>query len=89
MKQFNQEVTAGTGFSKLTNVTKKLFHLTGVEESGLTGQQLDYSARLLIQLSQSLMHSVDLQTEFVQSLCKFSYLSQRVFLYLIYQGFCG
>jgi len=23
------------------------------------------------------------------SLCKFSYITQRIFVYLIYQGFCG
>lgn len=29
------------------------------------------------------------QGSYLASLCKFSYLTQRVFLYLIYQGFCG
>jgi midasin len=29
------------------------------------------------------------QGTFLASLTKFSYLTQRVFLYLIYQGFCG
>jgi len=29
------------------------------------------------------------QGQFLASLCKFSYLTQRIFLYLIYQGFCG
>jgi midasin len=29
------------------------------------------------------------QSSFLASLAKFSYVSQRVFLYLIYQGFCG
>ena len=26
---------------------------------------------------------------FLVSMCKFSYISQRIFIYLIYQGFCG
>jgi len=32
-----------------------------------------------------------LQTQgaFLASLCKFSYLTQRIFVYLIHQGFCG
>jgi len=29
------------------------------------------------------------QAEFLASMCKFSYVTQRIFLYLIYQGFCG
>jgi midasin (ATPase involved in ribosome maturation) len=29
------------------------------------------------------------QGTYLASLAKFSYLTQRVFLYLIYQGFCG
>ena len=89
MKQFNQEIVTGGALTKLQDVSKKLFNLKGITDYGPTGQHLEYSAKLLIQLCDSLMHSVDLQTEFVQSLCKFSYLSQRVFLYLIYQGFCG
>jgi len=32
---------------------------------------------------------VKTQAEYLTSLCKFSYVSQRIFLYLIYQGFCG
>ena len=29
------------------------------------------------------------QVQYLQSLCKLSYITQRIFLYLIFQGFCG
>ena len=40
-------------------------------------------------LSAVLTKIVDRQSEYLNGLCRLSYLSQRVFIYLIYQGFCG
>mmetsp|Transcript_40856 Transcript_40856/g.29496 ORF Transcript_40856/g.29496 Transcript_40856/m.29496 type:complete len:89 (+) Transcript_40856:327-593(+) len=36
-----------------------------------------------------LQYIVDTQGTYLSSLCKLSYLSQRVFLYILYQGLCG
>ena len=64
MKQFNQEIMTGSAFSKLSDVASRLFRLVGGDESEAmtiaSGKQLEHSATLLLQLSQSLMHSVEM-----------------------------
>ena len=35
------------------------------------------------------MHVLAVENAYLDSMSKFAYLAQRVFLYLIYQGFCG
>jgi len=52
-------------------------------------QQLDLARRLLSKLHSLLTFIIQSQCAYLASLCKFSYVSQRVFVYLIYQGFCG
>jgi len=44
---------------------------------------------LVLKVQSVLDFFVRAQSSYLVSLCKFSYLTQRVFLYLIYQGFCG
>ena len=71
-------------------MASKVFNLKGVGTPGsVSYQQLQDSAALFLQLISTLEYSIDLQAQYIQTLCKFSYLTQRVFLYLIYQGFCG
>lgn len=49
-----------------------------------------HAARDLLKKVQGLLDfAMRAQGSYLASLCKFSYLTQRVFLYLIYQGFCG
>ena len=50
---------------------------------------LSTSRRLISKVISLLDFVLQAQGSFLVSLCKFSYLTQRIFLYLIFQGFCG
>jgi midasin len=50
---------------------------------------LDQARLLTLKVEQLLSFFLHAQAEYLTSLCKFSYVTQRIFLYLIYQGFCG
>ena len=52
-------------------------------------QQLQECRYSLLSLQQLLDFIVSSQVQYLQSLCKLSYITQRIFLYLIFQGFCG
>lgn len=79
--------------SKIQDVAAQLFELQGLDnEYQLTQCDLDAlktSRQLVTKVLSLLDFFLRAQGAFLASLCKFSYLSQRIFLYLIYQGFCG
>lgn len=51
--------------------------------------QLHLAHQLLSKLHSLLSFIIRTQCAYLTSLCKFSYISQRIFVYLIYQGYCG
>ena len=51
--------------------------------------KLEETAILLERFQHLYKFIIKSQFTYLSSLCKFSYVSQRIFLYLIYNGFCG
>lgn len=66
---------------------QKIYAVPGA--STLSGSDLQYTTALLGQLVNCLQRVSECQSAVFNKICKFSYLSQRVFIYLIYRGFCG
>lgn len=78
---------------RILDLGQKVFAMEGLHvDHSLSPQDLTSveTCRDLIQKVHGLLDfSLRAQSQYLASLCKFSYLTQRVFLYLIYQGFCG
>ena len=75
---------------KLILRTKQVFALKGVTEpESSTRASIENTQEVLEQLISCLRDSVSRIDAFLQSMIKLGYLSQRVFIHLIYQGFCG
>lgn len=79
----------GSHLASLTESVNSIFELKYGPDCSANGQQLIHTTALLVQLISCLEGVIERQMQVVQSMSKFSYLTQRVFLYLIYQGFCG
>jgi hypothetical protein len=50
---------------------------------------IETSRELADRLRGAIRFILQSHAHYLMNMCKFSYASQRVFLYLIYQGFCG
>lgn len=78
---------------RILDLARKLFSMEGLDEHHcLSPGDLESieAARDLVKKVQGVIDfAMRSQGSFLASLCKFSYLTQRIFLYLIYQGFCG
>lgn len=78
---------------KILELGGKVFKMDGLDEHHqLSPRDLESvrAARDLLGKVKGLLEfAMRAQGSYLASLCKFSYLTQRVFLYLIYQGFCG
>lgn len=81
------ENVLGQRFEKLLETVNQIYSLAG--NTHASGSSLKYTTALLAQILSCLQKLFDSQSEVLQRMAKFSYLTQRVFLYLIYQGFCG
>jgi hypothetical protein len=78
----------GPSLDNVSTLSQKLFSLEGhAPESILTSQDLSHLTESR-DLLQKVCHFLDYisvtQATYLASVCKFSYLTQRVFLYLIY-----
>lgn len=78
---------------KISSLSSKLFSLEDQDRNvSLTSSDISslaLSRQLLSKVHSLLDFICRCQGTYLASLCKFSYLTQRVFLYIIYQGFCG
>lgn len=78
---------------KISSLASELFSMSGIpDQERLSSKdlaQLELAAGLLGKVSAILSFVIRQQCCYLASLCKFSYITQRVFLYLIFQGFCG
>jgi len=73
----------------ITETASKLFKLKDVATSDYDMQSILRAQEVLSKLMTFMKFIIDSQLAVMHSLSKFSYCSQRVFLYLIYQNFCG
>ena len=70
----------------ISSVGKKILHdLPDLH----TATNLVSAVCLLRKVKSFLSHLCAVENTYLDSMAKFAYLTQRVFLYLIYQGFCG
>ena len=67
---------------------KAIFSLSKLGTS-ITAAQLTDSVALTQKLVETLEHLTSQQKSYVESVSKLGFLSMRVFLYLLFQGFCG
>ena len=85
-----QTVMTDPKTSKLVNKAKQVFALKGLDSvADDTRQKIAKSQEILEQLSTGLGEAVTRVHTYLNSMMTFSYLTQRVFIHLIYQGFCG
>jgi len=87
------ENVIGDKFKKLADLASKLFKLKDIgDDKSLSKECLlsfDTASHMITKAMNLLQYIVDTQGTYLSSLCKLSYLSQRVFLYILYQGLCG
>jgi midasin len=78
---------------KIVDLAESIACMQGVEANALLSENdlfcLTTCAQVIDRIKGLLAYILDAQASYLVSLCKFSYLTQRIFLYLIYQGFCG
>jgi hypothetical protein len=74
---------------KIVEQANKLFSLQGVTDSAYDIESIERTAQVLQKLSSFMEYVISAQMQVLMTLSKFSYCTQRVFIYLIYQGFCG
>ena len=89
-----QEVLADAKVTRLVSKAQNVYALHGVTDSSdksaaSTKSKVDSTREVLGELTGCLRESQSRIETFLQSMVRFSYLSQRVFIHLIYQGFCG
>ena len=76
--------------TKLMAKTRMIFSLKGVNHANTETRDLVANTfEVMQQFVQTLSEAVGRIDYFLRSMMKFSFLSQRVFIHLIYQGFCG
>jgi hypothetical protein len=76
----------GSHLPGIANVGKKILNDISVLHTAAT---LVPTVSLLRKVKRFLVQLCAVENAYLDSIAKFAYLSQRVFLYLIYQGFCG
>ena len=86
-KSLNEKI--GPFCEQVSAVSKNLFLLKDVSSSDFEVASLDRTNILLNKAVNLIEFTIKAQLSVLNSLSKLSYCSQRVFLYLIYQGFCG
>ena len=87
-----EQVLTDEKTDKLIAKTKQVFTVKGqhdYSEETQTRQKLQSCQESLQQMLTGIQSAVARVELFLRSMVKFSYLSQRVFIHLIYQGFCG
>lgn len=76
----------------IERIAQKIFTMKGVKNL-IRSAEVQSEMKLASQLLQSVMGLVNFILEnqylYLRSLAKFSFITQRIFIYLIFEGFCG
>jgi hypothetical protein len=75
----------------ILQVADKLFAFHGFEDisHSLMHESLSLGANLIKRVAGLVKFIMENLYLYLRSLAKFSFISQRIFIYLIYEGFCG
>lgn len=56
---------------------------------GMNNNDMQLASQLIMKVVGMMEYARENEETYLKSLAKFSYISQRIFIYLIYEGFCG
>jgi hypothetical protein len=86
------EQAVGKYGAEIALKAQKIFRYVCLNEgvsSALVKEQLQIAAEFLQRITGLVKFIIENQYLYMRSLAKFSFISQRVFIYLIFEGFCG
>lgn len=81
----------GKHVPELEKLASKIFSFRGVSSvwSQEVAEDLELASHLVQRVSGLLRFIMENSYIYLRSLAKFAFISQRIFIYLIFEGFCG